>query len=103
MDTRHCRLFPLESPQQPIEIEPGSGGTPDHAAEAFARMPCLIAVAGSQADVAVDHQHAQGSSLPAKDEASLAPGALTDAEPACCLLRCLNQTWPTWIAMVVRV
>jgi hypothetical protein len=100
MDTGRFRLFLMEGPQQPIEIESGSGCTANHAAEALARMPCLITVAGSQADVAVDDQHAQGSSLPAQRGAGLASGALPYAKPACCLARRVDQARPPWIAMV---
>ena len=96
---RPCRFIPLESPQQPIEIEPSPDGLTHHSGQAFARMSSLIAVPRLEADVAIDDQHAQCGSLSAKQGTSLAPGPLADAKPACSLPRCLNQAWPPWIAM----
>ena len=97
--TRPCRFITLESPQQPIEIEPTPDGLTHHSTQAFARMSSLIAVPRLEADVAIDDQHAQCGSLSAKKGTGVAPGALTDAKPACGLPRCVDQAWPPWIAI----
>lgn len=97
--TRLCQFIPLESPQQPIEIEHAADGLAHHSAQAFARMSSLIAVPRLEADVAIDDQHAQCGSFSAKDATGLPPSPLTDAKPACGLPRCVDQARPSRIAM----